>query len=193
VPADPRKLSILVDDLGSALDSGASGLRHVPVFLVRVIEEEAWRDRVHHKTRERFTFGSFREFVETDPLAGLGGDVETLERICKGSLAEVPLREALKAKPVKGAPIHRNNVTTGNSSAYARSRLEREHPDLAELVNQGELTPNAAAIRAGFRKPTATVPVDTAESAVRALARRFPLADLRDAFDSLRESGETAA
>lgn len=40
----------------------------------------------------------------------------------------------------------------GNSRAYTLNRLKRERPDLFELVVAGELSANAAAIRAGFRK-----------------------------------------
>jgi len=61
----------------------------------------------------------------------------------------------------------------GNSSAYVISRLQRDNqPDLAEKVIAGELSANAAAIEAGFRKPTLTVPADP-DAAVAALIRKF--------------------
>ncbi len=48
-----------------------------------------------------------------------------------------------------------DNVTPaqkGNSKSYTLSRLERDRPDLFERVCGGELSANAAAIEAGFRK-----------------------------------------
>ena len=55
-------------------------------------------------------------------------------------------------KRVKGQG---DNVTLrqrGNDPAYTLARLERDHPELAERVAAGELSANAAAIKAGFRK-----------------------------------------
>ena len=40
----------------------------------------------------------------------------------------------------------------GTSKSYTLSRLERDHPELFEAVCNGELSANAAAIQAGFRK-----------------------------------------
>jgi hypothetical protein len=45
-------------------------------------------------------------------------------------------------------------------------RLARERPDLLDRVEVGELTANAAAVEAGFRRPMRSIPVDSAESAV---------------------------
>lgn len=56
---------------------------------------------------------------------------------------------------------------------YTLRRLARDNPALLDKVEAGELTANAAAIEAGFRKPTKSIPVDSAESAVRALLRVF--------------------
>ena len=51
----------------------------------------------------------------------------------------------------------RNNITgeeavTGTSKAYTLSRLQKESPELFEAVCRKELSANAAAIKAGFRK-----------------------------------------
>ena len=54
----------------------------------------------------------------------------------------------------------------GNSEAYTLRRLRRDRPDLADQVIGGELKANAAAIEAGFRKKTVSIPVDD----VRALS-----------------------
>lgn len=69
-----------------------------------------------------------------------------------------------------------NNVTLiqrGNSETYTIARLRRDAPELADAVVRGELSANAAAIKAGFRKPTWTAPADPVRLA-DALQRRYP-------------------
>ena len=80
-----------------------------------------------------------------------------------------------------------NNINTseppkGTSEAYTLNRLRRDAPELFEQVKQGELSPNAAAIQAGFRKPTRTIPIDTPDAAVRALLRVFTADQIVDAI-----------
>jgi hypothetical protein len=41
---------------------------------------------------------------------------------------------------------------TGNSKAYTLRRLAKDFPELSAKVERGEMTANAAAIKAGFRK-----------------------------------------
>jgi hypothetical protein len=53
----------------------------------------------------------------------------------------------------------------GNNPTYALRRLKRDRPDLAERVVAGELSANAAAIEAGFRKKS--TPFHQAERAIR--------------------------
>jgi hypothetical protein len=48
----------------------------------------------------------------------------------------------------------------GNSVSYGFRRLEKQAPELAEKVARGEITTNAAAKSAGFRKPVVNLPVD---------------------------------
>ena len=60
----------------------------------------------------------------------------------------------------------------GNSPEYAIRRLKRDDPELAQRVIRGELSPHAAAIQAGFRRKTITVPVEVA-AAARAIAKHF--------------------
>src|SRR5487761_1690834 len=62
---------------------------------------------------------------------------------------------------------NRSDVITsgdrGTSEAYTIRRLRRDRPDLAESVERGELSANQAAIQAGFRRRSMTIPVDDAE------------------------------
>jgi hypothetical protein len=53
--------------------------------------------------------------------------------------------------------VTNSNPRRGNSKAYTLSRLESEAPELFKLVVQKKLSANAAAIKAGFRKPPPTI------------------------------------
>ncbi len=118
---------------------------------------------------------TFREFIEAPPLRGLGEKLEDIERlIADDAESLVRLRELVVAG--KGAPEGNQNAKTntdnvsicsdlfaepepakkkanaGNSRAYTLSRLKKERPDLFDRVAANELTANAAAIEAGWRK-----------------------------------------
>jgi hypothetical protein len=56
--------------------------------------------------------------------------------------------------------------------AYFIARLDREYPDLAALVRDGELTAASAAIKAGYLKPRMALPKDP-EAAATAILRRW--------------------
>lgn len=74
----------------------------------------------------------------------------------------------------KSAEFQANNVSLktdcGNSETYTVRRLRRDRPDLADRVERGELSAHQAAISAGFRRRTMSIPVDDAERAFRRLA-----------------------
>ena len=55
--------------------------------------------------------------------------------------------------------IKANNNKGGTSSDYTLRRLLRDAPELFEAVKAGDMTPNQAAIQAGFRQPMVSHPV----------------------------------
>ena len=61
----------------------------------------------------------------------------------------------------------------GNATAYTVRRLKRDNPELAERVISGELSANAAALLAGFRRPSLQIPADDAVRAAEAIRRRL--------------------
>jgi hypothetical protein len=115
---------------------------------------------------------TFREFVESRPFRGLGEKLEDIKRLLAGDdLAEVRLRELVVAPKHlhQDRDADNNNIiisndlfipdepaekksTQGTSRAYTLTRLHNERPDLFELVVEGEMSANAAAIMAGWRK-----------------------------------------
>jgi hypothetical protein len=107
----------------------------------------------------------------------LKAEVGLDDRAIKARIREAELAaRGTNRDPVTGQ-WHRvdniNAVQGGTSEAYTFRRLRRDHPDLAERVEQGELSAHAAAIEAGFRHPTVSVPLDDLNAAARALRRRM--------------------
>ena len=115
---------------------------------------------------------------ETGTVAELAAAVDLARR-----QADPEAEEFVKRGNPIGANQHTGKVSnTDNSSASERNsnpgilrRLARSRPDLLGRVETGELSPNAAAVEAGFRRPRKSIPVDSAENAVRALAKALIL------------------
>ncbi len=85
---------------------------------------------------------------------------ETVGRLLREEVPEL----AEHRRPTKEEQARKRDNTNlkgrGTSAAYILARLKRDRPDLAEKVVSGEMSANAAAIEAGFRKKTFTVPED---------------------------------
>jgi hypothetical protein len=90
-----------------------------------------------------------------DKLATFGVDGETCDAVEVAVERRVLMTHAeAGAKGGRGrkAPSNSKEVY-GETRAYTLARLERDRPDLAERVIAGDLSANAAAIEAGFRRP----------------------------------------
>jgi hypothetical protein len=94
----------------------------------------------------------------------------------------------------RGRDRSRNTGSTdhGGTASGLLRRLRRDRPDLAARVDAGELSAHAAAVEAGFRRPTRTVPIHTPEAAVRALLRVFSRDDLRRALRVVNKERTTS-
>jgi len=79
--------------------------------------------------------------------------------------------------------IQDGKAPTGTSKEAGLRRLRKDHKDLHDKVMRGELSVNQAMLDAGFRKPTKTIPLDSPQSAVRALLRVFDHEDLISAIN----------
>jgi hypothetical protein len=154
----------LVNRMSYAVADGEKSIKHVPLLIKEVIETGAWQRRlvgklpVEHKT--------FRDFITTAPAQGMGWSTEEDRKQVEALLRYSPdvlqqWVDALKGKhggdrKSEEAPIKIDNVTldrkSGNSLGYTLDRLKREHSDLYAKVVAGDMTANAAAISAGFRK-----------------------------------------
>lgn len=168
---------LVVERLRHAIGEGSAGLNHVPGLLKRTLKEESWRERVISRTGERVEFASFVEFVKTPPLEGLGGDIQIIKNL---------VRDDDEARSLLDAALYNVQPSeTGNAAARALRRLRDQRPDLHEQVLAGELSAHRAMVQAGFRRPTATVYVDTPRAAVEGLLRRFTKEQLGEALSGL--------
>ena len=170
----------LINQAQQVLGRGESNLIDVlPKFIERIIDEQLWREC---KTKEGEPFQSFHHFCEYKLWWGLECPIDRMVDYCKYSdsctkllLAEVPALGEHGDGPGRGnkrVDNVKSFIQGGNDSSYALKRLKRDHPELAQAVINGELSANAAAIQAGFRKPSLTINPDP-ESAASAIRRNF--------------------
>lgn len=156
----PNNLSLkekggLVESLWHAVDNAAGNLENVPGLVRRVLETGAWQKRV--QDGEVYEHQRFIDFITTKPLAGCGWSPEKVEALIKDDPETLTLwRDAVQEKPgPKPESNSHNNImrtNQGTSRSYTLSRLKRKNPKLFQRVVNGELSANAAAVEAGFRK-----------------------------------------
>jgi hypothetical protein len=142
------------------LDGGQKAFDLVPKLLSRVIEEKQW---AHHQDKNGVPFASFEAFVSHPYWHGLESSIDDLRAYCRrhddvrrlieAAVDPLDTRVDAGAKGGRGNKAS-DNVTSfrGNSATYTLKRLKRDRPDLLERVTAGELSANAAAREAGWRK-----------------------------------------
>jgi hypothetical protein len=152
----------LVDALWHSVDDAAGNLEIVPGLVKRVLETGAWRERIHRG--KRFHHDRFIDFITIKPLAGCGWEPEKVEALIRDEPETLALwrrattakaggdRQSEKAKTISSIRTNASDVLRGTTRAYTLDRLKRERPDLFEQVCAKELSANAAAIEAGWRK-----------------------------------------
>jgi hypothetical protein len=136
---------------------GTQAFEIVPLALKKIIAEEQWRSRKDKHGKE---FKSFEAFATHRLWQGLETTLQDLQAFCrKRKDVEKMVLEAMEPGRLDGGDrrseqFQSDNVTLkrGNSALYTLKRLKRDRPDLFEDVLNGELSANAAAIEAGFRK-----------------------------------------
>jgi len=180
----------LVSGLRDTIKDGKEGLDGTPKYIRKVLNEKAWQIRVIPSTGEVVEFDSFTDFVEAHPPEGLGTSIDMLKRMCEGheEVRNMLLEEVTEAAGKHGGDRKSedaqdqvdiiNSNDGGTSESYALRRLKRDAPELAEKVLDGEMSANAAAIEAGFRTKTVSVPVhkggeEQHERAAKSLAKHF--------------------
>lgn len=149
-------------------------LKNFPGLLKKIISEKAWERRVHNG--RVIELSSLRELIELKPVDGWGQDPAKIEAVIRDDVEALAMwREEMTEEPGNPTGSNQyqekesgisNNVTIstpdrGNSRSYTVARLKQQAPELFEKVVSGELSANAAAIQAGFRK--VKTPLDNLE------------------------------
>lgn len=172
-----RERGAVVNSAAQMLSSGNVNLDTMPQLILRIINEEMWRQRAIPQRRWELSreFASFEEFVSADPLDGLHTTVQMLRDLCRRDLQAV---DAIDRATQHEPSVHAagNNVPgrpEGNSQAKALRRLRKDRPDLHARVLAGEISAHKAAVEAGFRRPTFTVRADNPGSAAKALRQHY--------------------
>lgn len=173
----------LVDSLGHAARHGGSALGTVPGLLRRVLETQAWREFVTQRD-DHVHYDRFVDFVTTKPLKGLGATMDLIRRVVADDPVTLDLLDKATQRPPGGdhrsenVPIKTSNThldpapATGTRQQALR-RLRKDAPELHAKVLAKEMSAHAAMVKAGYRHPTATIPLDHAESIARVLTRKL--------------------
>lgn len=160
-----------------SLYEATGGLRQFPSLLKKVIAERAWERRVcRGKVVE---LGGLRDLITAKPVEGWGEDPSKVEAVIRDDPeALAAFREAMKHQGER--TDLGNNVPEverqhrGTSRAYSISRVQREcDPETVAAVMAGEMSANAALVKAGVRENRQVyIPRDPA-AAVEKLRRQF--------------------
>lgn len=162
----------LCDDLDRTLRGSEMNLAGLANMIVVVLRDEAWRRR-RIRTGEIIECASFAELVTAPPLKGFGEDLKKVEALLKDDLEALRMFRAEVVAP-QGQHHHTNVIKKaiqGNTRSYTLARLHKKDEALYRRVVAGELSVNAAAIKAGLRPRTVTVPVDDLDALAGTLHR----------------------
>ena len=153
-------------------------------LLLFFIDDAAHSDWLGFKTRERY----LKEGLQLNP--------EMVELALRGlKLTKPDSAVSFNEAIVLGKhgqhrdPSSRNTRPLGESqtAAYTLARLKRDHPELAYKVQLGQLSPNAAAIKAGFRQRTVQI-TPTVEGIVRTARRYLSVVEQHEVARHLSEA-----
>lgn len=152
----------LCDSTSECLRRGVGRLATFPEGLKKIILGQAWKQR-QLKNGEIVELKKFSELVTSKPMIGWGEDPRTIEAVIKDNAEVLQLFRAAMSKQGERHDLDYNVIQVdtpqGNSKAYTVDRLKREAPELYDAVCRKEMSANAAAIKAGFRKKPTTVEV----------------------------------
>lgn len=173
-----RERGMIINSAAQAMSSGIADLETFPLLVVRIVKEEMWRQRAIPQRRWELSkeFTHFEEFVEAQPLDGLGTTVADLKVLCAKSIVALDAIDRACKRPQGRPLVNFDNVQdspTGNSQAAALRRLRSQRPDLHERVISGELSANAAAVEAGFRRKMISVPGEDMQALASSLVRKL--------------------
>lgn len=161
-----------------ALLETIGGLKDFPGLLKKIIVNKSWQRRVNMGTT--IELGSLRELITEFPIRGWGEDPKKIESVIKDDPEVLAMfREAMKQQGTRSDLCY--NITqvnsgkgTGTSRAYSVTRVQQEcKPEVIAKVMAGEMSPNAALIKAGIRENRQVYLPRDPKKAAEKLAQQF--------------------
>lgn len=146
-------------------------LSNFPGLLKKIIREKAWERRIDHRGKV-IELPSLRDLITRKFPEGWSEEPAKIESLIRDDVEALVLwREEMTQEPGNPTGSNQyqekesgisNNVTIstpdrGNSRSYTVARLKQHNPELFQRVVSGELSANAAAIQAGFRKKPSVI------------------------------------
>lgn len=169
---------------------GARDIDLVSSLVGKVIDSGAWASFTD-QLGNTVEHPSFQSFVTTPRWRGMGTtkaalvawvreqDESTAEQVEQAWRGEVPAARRSPGRPDINSGG--TGITQDGSADSILARLKRDDPDLAARVVAGEVSPNAAALIKGWRKPRVLL---TSPATVAAAVRRHwteaQIAELRE-------------
>ena len=165
--------------------------------MSQVIVSEAWRHFVTPKG-EKVDHKRLTDFIEAQPPHGIGLSMETTARLLDESAAKAAAEKVRTAIYAERLPANPSNTNGPNGKAvlcdtnnriaqqdagYVVSRLKRDDTELAQQVVNGEITANAAAVKAGIRHKYARIRTD---DVTRAVTKLLEVYELDEVLSTLR-------
>ena len=167
-----------IASLRHAFGEGKHGLSAVPGLIKKIMHDDMWREFYDEVLRDIVKHKKFESFVIEQPPRGLGTTVKQLRNLCVDDTEALDAIDKLTQHKAGGD--HGNQYTggkvdniqdgkapTGTSKARALRKLRKDAPAIHKKVLEGDISPHAGMIKAGFRKPTITLTL-TAEAFLKA-------------------------
>jgi len=175
-------------------------------ILEGIVEKRAWE---YLTDDDGEPVGTLRRLIEEKPPVGAGMPADKVMRLLeiehryehandqwreRMAVLRDTIRRELGAEPLRdkpGRPPNVDNVKNtaskkgGNDPAYKLARLQRDAPDLAQKVLDGELSAHAAALEAGFVNPKVAIRLDDLSSAARTICRKLDRDEVLELIDWL--------
>jgi hypothetical protein len=173
-----------------SLYEATGGLRQFPSLLKKLIAERAWERRVCRG--KVIVLKSLRELITAKPVQGWGEDPSKVEAVIRDDPeALAKFREEMKHQgertDIDDNVIEVERSAVGNSRAYSIARVQREcDAETVAAVMAGDMSPNAALVRAGVRENRQVYIPRSPADAVAKLRRQFGdgfVCAMREAMD----------
>lgn len=180
--SNPKSAYNVVSSLSVSLKGGSRSLGAIPGLIVRIVNEELWREFYCEPIQKLVTFDSFEAFVIHELPDGLDTDIATLKNLCRDN---IEARDAIdRACKREGGTrtdlvdiVNEVERPSGNARDAAIRRLRKHselgsdnyREDVAMLYREvlsGKRSPHNAMVTAGFRK------VDTPDTAALKALRK---------------------